>query len=379
MKILDRYVLGLFLKNYLISLTVLIGLYVVMDMVFEFDKIVAVEKTNSASGIATAVAAIKDVADYYFYQSFNIFVQMSGIIPVVAAAFTLMRLSRFNELTAFVAAGVPILRITVPVFLAAAVLNVLLIVDQEFVLPQMISKIVRKHDEMHESASNLFQIKSMQVGRSSLLVASLYHPAVGDQQAFMEFPDILDRSDVPEVEDHIRADRADWDPVVRKWKLTNGRKVGNLQPRRRPGDETPVEWFDGVTPDEIALYRGSAFVDLLSTRRINELIARPKSYGAAGLYKIKHLRISQPIMNLVLLGLTIPAVLSYDPKSLKTAASRCLILLGIAMGSVFLCQQIATKPPLGPQWQSAWPALMAWVPIFLFAPVAAWMTNRVRS
>ena len=37
MKILDRYVLFTFIKNYLISFMVLIGLYIVMDMVFNFD------------------------------------------------------------------------------------------------------------------------------------------------------------------------------------------------------------------------------------------------------------------------------------------------------------------------------------------------------
>jgi lipopolysaccharide export system permease protein len=384
LKLIDRYVLWLFLKNYVISLTVLIGLYVVMDMVFEFDKIVTVEKTTGEGGLMTAIATIKDVFDYYFYQSFNIFVQMSGIIPVVAAAFTLMRLSRFNELTAVVAAGVPILWVARWVFFAAAALNVLLIVDQEYVLPQMISKITRKHDEMHASASNNeFTIKSMQVGESSLLVSALYHIGTATTPDYMEDVDIIDREPAPTYAciDKIRADRADWDPVTRRWKLTNGRLIRNLQPRQTPSNETSIDWYGGdLTPDEISLYHGSESVDLLSTRRINELLDRPKSYGAAGLYKIKHLRISQPIMNMVLLALTIPAVLSYDPKSLKSAASRCLVLLGIAMGLVFFCQMLATKPPLGAQWQSAWPALMAWLPIFIFAPFAAWLlANRVRT
>src|SRR5438270_9780138 len=106
MKILDRYVLTLFLKNYLISLAVLIGLYVVMDMVFNFDHLVSVQNQPGTTGIEGAFNVLRDIVDYYFYQSFAIFVQLSGIIPVVAAAFTLMRLSRFSELTAFLAAGV---------------------------------------------------------------------------------------------------------------------------------------------------------------------------------------------------------------------------------------------------------------------------------
>jgi len=43
-----------------------------------------------------------------------------------------------------------------------------------------------------------------------------------------------------------------------------------------------------VTPDDIALYhdRGSGLVELLSTHRLNELIAR-QATGVGGLYRIK--------------------------------------------------------------------------------------------
>ena len=42
MKILDRYVISTFLKNYLIAFFVLIGMYVTLDMVFNFDELVQV-------------------------------------------------------------------------------------------------------------------------------------------------------------------------------------------------------------------------------------------------------------------------------------------------------------------------------------------------
>ena len=51
MKLLDRYVLSLFIKNYLISLTVLIGMYVVMDMVLRFGDIVTVGKQTGGTGL----------------------------------------------------------------------------------------------------------------------------------------------------------------------------------------------------------------------------------------------------------------------------------------------------------------------------------------
>src|SRR5690606_6600062 len=114
MKLIDRYVLTLFLKNYLISFLVLVGLYIVMDMVFQFDELAELQEQTGASGIASFVAIAGQVARFYFYNSFMIFAHLSGIIPVVAATFTLMRLARFNELVAILAAGVPLVRVAAP-------------------------------------------------------------------------------------------------------------------------------------------------------------------------------------------------------------------------------------------------------------------------
>ena len=145
MRILDRYIIVSFLKNYLISFMVLVGLYIVLDMIFKFDKLtrgaglVGAGEGGAAvalTGMEILLRLMHDIGGYYFWQMFVFFVHLSGVIPVVAAAFTLMRLSRFNELTAMLAAGTPLLRIAAPVIFVGIVLNVLLVVDQELIIPQ---------------------------------------------------------------------------------------------------------------------------------------------------------------------------------------------------------------------------------------------------
>ena len=136
MRILDRYVLKSFLKNYFISLMVLVGMYIVLDMVFNFGDLVDIKSDGEATALPRCLRPSRDIADYYSYQFFLIFEHLSGIIPVVAAAFTLLRLSRFNELTAVLAAGVPLLRVAVPIILAGVAVNVLMVADQELLIPQ---------------------------------------------------------------------------------------------------------------------------------------------------------------------------------------------------------------------------------------------------
>src|SRR6476659_5574403 len=122
MRILDRYVTSAFVKNYLLSFMILVGLYIVLDMLFNFDDLMTV-RTKEGLVDVTVWVLLQRVADYYFYQMFLIFVQLSGIIPIVATSFTLMRMSRQNELSAILSAGVPLLRVALPIIIASVVLN----------------------------------------------------------------------------------------------------------------------------------------------------------------------------------------------------------------------------------------------------------------
>ena len=140
-----------------------------------------------------------EIGDYYFYQTFLFFVHLSGIIPVVAAAFTLMRLSRFNELTALLAAGVPLLRIAMPIVLAGVVLNGLMIVDQEVVIPALLPKLTRSHDDVHRTDVKTFPIQAMQDSNRALLYAGRYTPPGPGRPATMDKVDVVERGEADPV------------------------------------------------------------------------------------------------------------------------------------------------------------------------------------
>jgi lipopolysaccharide export system permease protein len=379
MRIIDRYVFSSFLRNYLISFMVLIGMYVVLDMVFHFDELVDVDAAADTGALANTLGMLWNILDYYFYQSFLFFVHLSGIIPVVAAAFTLLRLSRFGELTALLAAGVPLLRVAAPIIIASVVLNALLIVDQELVIPAMIPKLSRSHGEMHTGSKHV-AVMAVQDENNALLYAARYVPP-GPQNrglATMMDIDVLERNDRLLTAAKISAKKAEWDPRAGAWRLEQGVRIAQLLPDQRPVREDVTLWKTSITPQEIDLYRNTDFVEMLSTERINGLLERPKSFGAANLQRVKHSRFTQPIMNVILLLLAIPCVLTREPGKLKQGATICLVLMGLAMGSIFLCQQIANTPPK-PELAAQWPAIMAWVPIFLFGPLSVFLLDRVKT
>jgi lipopolysaccharide export system permease protein len=393
MRIIDRYVIFSFLRNYFISFVVLVGMYVVLDMVFNFNHLVDVQ-SGSGGATPSVFSALYDIFDYYFYQCFLIFVHLSGIIPVVAAAFTLMRLSRFNELTAMLAAGVPLLRIAAPIILVAVVLNGLLLVDQELVIPLMIPKLTREHDEVHRVARTYYSIEAMQDASGGLVYAARYFPNPSDKAPYMLALDVIEREPQDKMVDgatqtlmvptgHIQADEAHWNPQSQEWELTNGRRVTGLLSERVTTPQPAPAYKSNVTPEEIALYRSGNFVELLPTSRIDQLLDRPNLYGKLDLLRVKHWRFTQPLMNVVLLLLAIPCVLTREPGTLKTAATKTLVLMGISMGAVFLFHQLAGQvPPVlnsRPSGANTWAMLMAWGPIFIFGPISVFLLDRVKT
>jgi lipopolysaccharide export LptBFGC system permease protein LptF len=291
-------------------------------------------------------------------------------------------LTRFNELTASLAAGVPLLRTAAPIILAALGLNALLIIDQEVIIPHIIPELTRKHDEVQPTAdqksNKSFSIKAMQDDRNALLVAGRYHPPTPKFPARMEQVDIIQLNVQQQPESHTRADVAVWDADRNLWRLENGVRVAGLLPNYRRSPEEKIDVFvTSITPDEINLYRSGDFVELLSTSHINQLLDRPKSYGTNNLLRVKHARITQFLLNVVLLLLALPCVMSREPGKLKLGAVKCVVLCGTCLATIFISHQLAGTPPAGAEWVDRWPLLMAWIPIFIFVPVSVLLLDRM--
>jgi lipopolysaccharide export LptBFGC system permease protein LptF len=373
MKILDRYVLRTFLYNYVISFLVLIGMYIVMDMVFNFDELV---ETRTRAQLST-FDIVRGIADYYFYQTFFIFAHLSGVIPVVAAAFTLIRLSRFNELSAILSAGVPLLRVAAPIIIATVVLQFLLLIDHEKVIPNIIPKLVRQHDEIYKkSGGKQFPVQAMQ-DENGLLFAGRYVPAGPNSPATLHVVDIIERDKELQPVAHTTAERAEWDAKKQQWNLATGRRVTGLRADEpRSEGKVVAHYKSSITPDEIELHHSGEYINLLSRERINQLLNRTRVYGAIDLLRVKHFRLSQLVMNVVMMLLAIPCVLVRDPKELKSSIFKCVILVGLAMAGYFIAFQVAGFPRGGPTWADRWPAIMAFVPILLFGIVAMLLLDR---
>ncbi len=376
MKILTRYILFTYLKNYLISLFVLIGLYVVLDMVFNFDEFAV---SRDAGGTAGTVA---NIASYYFYQSFSIFSHLAGVIPVVAAAFTFLKLSRFNELTAMMAAGMHLVRVAVPAILCAVVLSLLFpLINQELIIPNIIPELTRgRVDPSEIGRQKIVSIQAMQDDQGNLVFASKYDPPTPTKPAEMTELIVLNADHDNGRASFIDAGSAFYNPRTESWELENGVRNTDIGLGLRNRKSEPVDVYkSNITPEEIALFRSGDFVNFLSTARINQLLERTNIYGTNDLLRVKHARFAGPLLNITMVLLTISCVLIRESGQLKFAVVKCLILVGACMATTFICQSLADHPPAGEVWRDRWAALMAFLPVLTFGPLSAFLLDRVKT
>ena len=134
MKILDRYIATNFLIGYAIAFCVLIGLWTIIDLFVHLDEFA--ERIDMG-----AWAIAKNVATFYGLNMTLYFRDLAGVITVVAAAFSLGRMVRTNELVAMIASGVSAQRIVGPVLVLAILFTGVWVVDQELVIPAISDKL----------------------------------------------------------------------------------------------------------------------------------------------------------------------------------------------------------------------------------------------
>ena len=85
------------------------------------------------------------------------------------------------------------------------------------------------------------------------------------------------------------------------------------------------------------------------------------------LYSQKHFRITEPIINFVMLMVSLPVLVCRDPKAMKSAVMVSFGLTAAWQLTTFVCKMLSTEPVL---FGRVMPEFWAWLPVFIFVPIA---------
>jgi lipopolysaccharide export LptBFGC system permease protein LptF len=356
MKILDRYVAKNFLIGYAIAFCVLIGLRIIIDLFVNLD-----EFTEHADLGAFAVA--RNILVFYGLNTILYFRDFAGMITVVAAAFSLGKMVRSNELVAVMASGVSLKRVIGPIIVLALLLTGVLVIDQEFIIPPLSDKLVRDQDDVPGQES--YDVWFISDADGSLICSQKFDVKTSTLQK----PTIILRSKkadsvIWEVTGRLSADKAVSNPQTRRWDLINGLFT---EKDSQIGALPIASYTSDITPKDIPVRRRSRHKTLLSSRQLAVLAAqRTKIKDLAQLFSQKHFRITEPVINLVMLMVCLPILVCRDPKSMKLAIMISFGTTAACFITTFICKMLATEVV----FDRVMPELWAWLPVFIFLPVA---------
>ena len=358
MKILDRYVTKNFLTGYLIAFAVLMGLRIMIDVFVNID-----EFTERAD--LTVGQVLWNITLYYSRHSFLYFRDFAGMITVVAAVFSLGKMTRNNELIAVMASGMSLKRIIAPILFMSLVFAGLHVVDQEFFIPPMADKLVRAHDAI--DATLFYDMWFIGDENGSLFCS----PQFKVKESVIITPTIITRSKKTnsglwDITGIVKADSAYYDLDTKSWILDNGVFLKVSKELADRPYQTIKSYPSDLTPKDIPVRRKSAHMDLLSSYDLARL-ARQNPKDLTKLYAQKNFRITDPIVNLVMLMISLPVLVCRDPKTLKSAVFISFMLTGICYIMTFMSKIFASEVIIAGR---AVPELWAWLPIFIFLPIA---------
>lgn len=358
MKTLDKYVAKNFITGYLIAFAVLMGLRIMTDLFINID-----EFTEHAE--ITTAQILSNIAFYYSTHSLLYFRDFGGMITVVAAVFSLGKMTKNNELVAIMASGVSLKRVIAPILFLSLIFTGMQVADQELFIPPMADKLVRSQDAIADTL--FYDMWFIGDGNGSLFCS----PQFKVKDEMIVTPTIITRtkkqnSSLFDVTGIIKADSASYDLKTNSWILDNGvfQKVSK-EPADRPY-EMIKSYPSDLAPRDIPVRRKCANMDLLSSYDLVKL-ARQNPKDLARLYAQRNFHLTDPIINLVMLMISLPVLVCRDPKTLKSSVFISFALTGLCYIITFVSKIFATEVIIG---AGAMPALWAWLPIFIFLPIA---------
>jgi len=357
MKILDKYVIKNFLSGYVIAFCVLIGLRILIELFLNLDEFTE----NIDLGI---FPIIKNIFSFYALRATLYFRDFAGVITVVAAAFTFFKMVRSGELIAITASGVNLKRVMAPVIILAIIFTGLLVIDQELIIPSISEKLVRDEDDV--SGQESYNVNFILDGKGSLFLSQKFDV----KTATLHKPNIIIRqqTDKPglwRVTGWIFADAAVYNEQTKQWQLSNGYIIKSDS----ISGAKPIDAYTSdITPEGIPIRHKAKYKTMLSFNQLSELASAAKRTNIKDLpqlYSQKHFRITDPLINLVMLMISLPLLMCRDPKTMKSAIT---ISFGLTMAcyiTTFTCKMLATEYIFQLR-----PEIWAWMPVFIFLPVA---------
>ncbi|MCA9034628.1 MAG: LptF/LptG family permease [Planctomycetaceae bacterium] len=368
----DRYLLGRLLHTFGVFFIAAYGLFVVIDLFMNVDDF-----QNDAAGLVQVGGSI---LEYYTYRCAEFF-EIAGPVLIVISVITVLGLLQKNSETyPILAAGIPAFRLLKPLLIAAAILNVLLIVNQEFIIPSIAVQLqtargsstakLQKVEPVYDFSNHLMHIDGefVKVEEQKLLAATFTLPA----------PELSTSVNALTAEYAVYMDAADKRPAG--WMLKNLTGVFDSDILTEEGRRRVIPHPNGrdlfivsaVSFDQ--LYNRGRNLKLLSSSQLVQRIRNPST----GLVPVRgqslalHSRITRPLLCLISITIALPLVMKKESRSLIMNMAVCAGVQGFFYGVTQGCFALGSTGAIAPD-------LAAWLPVIVCGIASTWTAGYVQT
>ena len=367
--LLDRHIFVRYLVNFWLLFGILFVFAISIDVVVQFDRFTeAARRVAEEDGRSFVVVLIQGILDFHAPRVFQFFAFMTGLVGIAAAGFTIVQMHRSRELVAIMAAGIPLHRVAAVILTAQFGLVILQLVDQEFVLPRVASRLMREHRSILAPGIRTFEIPLMRDSDGDLMYASSFDPRTGELDSLL----VLRRDDSGTAVSRLVAGSAVWNEADECWVLEDGREMDIVGGEDEIAARREVEtWSTDLSPRMLLARHSLNFAQMLSLSQLRDL----REQGGAASARIERTifgRFSGALVNLIVPAIVIPFFLIRSPgqgmlvQSLKAAATGIPLLVGTL---VAMTLAIPGLPP----------GVGAFIPVALLLPVATARLVYLRS
>lgn len=377
MYLIDRYLAWQFLRAFLIFFCSFTGLYVVIDFFGNMEEFLEYAEIRGNMALI--------VAEYYGYRVLSFFNLISGVLALISAMFTVTAFQRSNELTALMAAGISRRRVFTPIVATALGVSLLATINRELVVPtvrdqlsgnaqSLLGKTGRPLTPRYDNKTNIFL-----QGRSTF---------ARDQR--IEQPNFMLPRELDQYGTQLIADEAFYQRPGKERPggyLLRGVSAPNNIAQRvslKLEDEPIIimprdaSW---LAADECFVKSDVSFEQLQGGDTWRKFASTPElimglhnaslDFGANVRVAI-HARLVQPLLDVTLLFLGLPLVLTRENRNAFVAIALCgLVVVGFML-SIMACHYLGSAYLIEP-------SRAAWLPLVLFVPAAVYLSQPLVS
>lgn len=370
---IDRYLLFLYSRVFLICFLTLSGLLVVVQVFTNLDEMIAYGKFRGSF--------ILGLAEYFSPYMLSIYDRMCGLLTLLATMFVVAWLVRTHEMTALLAAGISKGRIIRPIMILSAVLILFAAVSRELLIPHYSSMLSKTPQELlGESIRPIRPTEDIEMGvliagrnlqpANSIIVQPIFRflgPAANVTPQITGLSAKFLVADENHPQGYLVENAKGTEPLAGKTSVRTDQGVFLLLPLDTPWLK-PNECFI-PSKLEYDLLRGGGAKQFSSTSDLIWRMQNQSHYYGADLTVAVHARLIQPLLDFTQLLLGIPMILSNRNRNLVSMMLSCVIsfaaFFGISIG----------LHALGANETILTPATAAWAPLLIFGPYA-WAQSR---